>query len=165
MPSALPFDRQPKPHGVTGREKEEWPPLPAKIAQYRIDNVIEWLYEHRNIRRPPGIAGPLLALICWLHEHEYPLPSRERLAIWITDETGPDAYFTSKDGQKKHKKAGSIDAALSTALGEDEVRETIRVVPGRIENRSSARRFRYILPSKQLLAAYNARRGSQRDVA
>ena len=150
---ALPFDKQPKPDGVTGRKKEEWPPLPGPngIPQYRIDAVYAWLATRRNLRRPPHIAAPLLALVCWLYEHEYHLPSRERLAIWIT---GDD----SRSDNGRLKKAGSIDASLATALGEGEVTEEMRVEMGRVAGRASARRFRYIIPSKELLDVYTAPR-------
>lgn len=142
-----------KPDGVTGRVKEDWPPLPQAIAQFRIDAITEWMATHRNFRRPPDIAAPLLALVCWLYDRPepYPLPSRERLAVWIT---GDD----SRDDKGRLRKAGSVDAALTTALGEGEVREELRTVLGRVSGRTSARRYRYITPARQLLEAYNAPR-------
>lgn len=164
--AALVYDRQPKPHGVTGRQKEAWPPLPPRpgqhgsIAQYKIDAVRDWMHQHRNIRRPPDIAAPLLALICWLYDREegYPLPTRERLAVWVT---GND----ERAANGRMKAAGSIDAALTTALGMDEIREEVRTVQGRVEGRASARRLRYIIPSDDLWGAYQAPRSHNRIVS
>jgi hypothetical protein len=159
---SLAINRQPKPDGVTGRKKEEWPPLPreGEIAQYKIENVYKFLHERRNYRRPPDIAAPLLALVCWLYDRPtpYPFPSRERVAIWITGDE-------SRDANNRLRKAGSVDTALTTALGLDEVREQTRVEPGRVAKHASARRYRFIIPSKELLAAYHGDRATTSERA
>ena len=119
-----------------GRVKVEWPAVPH-VAQYRVETVGEWLADHRNVRRPLTVATPLLAVVCALYEKNHPLPTRRALS---------EAFDCN---------IFSIDAALSTALGEGEVTEEYRYFDGDVLARRSIRRRRYVLPSEQLYHAYS----------
>ena len=131
-----------------GRKPETWPPIPfeggKRIPNYLIDPVEEWLKDKRGSNRGMPVAAPLLVLICALHKAGHYFPTRKRLAEAL--DTGTP----------------SIDAALSTSLGYDEITETYEVEAGEVTNRASIRRHRYLVPGKELLAIYEsalARRG------
>ena len=120
-----------------GRTKVEWPPVPD-VPDYRVRSVAAWLADHRNVYRPMTVTTPLLAIVCALHEKNYPLPTRRALAEHL------DCNIFS------------IDAAISTALGEGEITEEYRYTEGAVEHRSSIRRRRWLIPSQQLFDAYNS---------
>jgi hypothetical protein len=124
------------PHGK-GRLKVEWPPVPD-VPAYRLRAVETWLADHRNVRRPLTVTAPLLAVICALYEKQHPMPTRRALA------------------EKFECNIFSIDGAISTALGEGEITEEYRQEPGNVAVRSSIRRRRFLLPSKQLYDVYSA---------
>lgn len=127
-----------------GRIVETWPPLPTKreVPNYRIHAIERFVLESRGLgARSLPTAAPLLALICWLYDHGLPMPTRERAAEWVGT--------TSKD---------SIDVAISTALGEFELREEYQTFRGQVDGRRSATRRRYLIPSEELFAVYQSAR-------
>ena len=114
-----------------GRKPETWPPIPfdngRKIPAYLEAAFEEWLMAARGSIRGLPVAAPLLVLICALYEKGYHLPTRQRLA---------DALGT---------KTPSIDAALSTALGREEIFEEYKTEEGAVTKRYSIRRHRHIV--------------------
>jgi hypothetical protein len=79
---------------------------------------------------------PLLAIVCLLHERNYPVPVRWRLA---------EAIGTTKD---------AVDSARSTAIAEGEITEVMETRPGRVSHRSSITRLRRLIPSDELWQLY-----------
>lgn len=139
--------------GREGRKKETWPPIEVPNG-YIIGKIQEWMAEHRESRRPLTVAGPLLALVCWLYEHNYPFPTRGRVAEAI----GPTC---TRD---------SVDSAVSTSIGYGEITELHRTEPGEVKGRLSIARRRYLIPSRALQMAYQdakhqAHNGLSRKVA
>jgi hypothetical protein len=97
------------------------------------------------------IAAPLLVLVCAIHEAGHWLPVRSRLARAL----GTGEGWDEKKGEIVWKPY-SIDAALSSALGNDEIFERYETEAGEVESRASIRRHRYITPSKELLSVYRS---------
>lgn len=124
-----------------GRKPETWPPIPfeggRRIPNYLVDPIEEWMRTKRGSPRSLPIAAPLMVLICALHKAGHYLPTRKRLAEALNTGTP------------------SIDAALSTALGYEEVAENYQTEAGEVTHRASVRRHRYIVPSPELLALYD----------
>lgn len=125
-----------------GRKPETWPPLPfeggRRIPRYLTDAVEEWLMAKRGATRGLPIAAPLLVIICELHAAGHWLPVRKRLAAAL----GTGDY--------------SIDAALSSAMGNGEISERYETEAGAVAGRASIRRHRYIDPSPELLSVYDS---------
>jgi hypothetical protein len=125
-----------------GRKPETWPPLPfeggKRIPRYLSDAIEQWLMVKRGASRGLPIAAPLLVIVCELYKQGYWFPVRRRLAAAL----GTGDY--------------SIDAALSSAMGNGEIVERYETEPGAVESRASIRRHRYIDPSKELLSVYQA---------
>lgn len=138
-----------------GRKPETWPPIPfengRRIPRYITDALEEWLKTKRGATRGMPIAAPLLAIVCELHRQGHWMPVRRRLAEVLNTGEGWDA-----DRGEVVWKPYSIDAALSTALGNGEIFERHKTEEGDVDGRSSIRRHRYMVPSKELLAAYEA---------
>jgi hypothetical protein len=82
------------------------------------------------------VAAPLLAVVCSLHQRSHYLPCRRRLAEALETNTN------------------SIDAAISTAVGKGEIIERHETADGRVSQRASTIRHRYLDPSPELLDAY-----------
>lgn len=122
-----------------GRKPENWPPIP-KPPQYLVDIFENWLRTARGSIRGLPVAAPLLVVVCMLHEKGHWLPTRRRLAEAL--DTGTP----------------SIDAALSTALGRDEITEIWEVEAGEVTARASIRRHRYLVPGSELLSLYKTAR-------
>src|SRR5262249_49468744 len=115
----------------TGRVLENWPPVPAP-AQYRIEAVMEWIYTHRNQRRPAETLAWLLTVICELRDAGHYLPARRRLANALAEWKGdtvrdPSARKGSPDSENprpgRAKYIDSIDSAINSALAEEEIYE------------------------------------------
>lgn len=124
------------PDHLKGRAKQIWPPMPNVDRQ--ICRQLElWLRGRRNSQRRMSVTGPLLAIVCALHEKGHPLPTRERLAEAVGT--------TSLD---------SIDTGISTSIGEGDVTERYETSPGTVARRASTVRRRYLDPSAELMASY-----------
>ena len=119
----------------TGRQPEQWPPVPRVSAKV-VEAVADWAQTHRENRRPLSVAAPVLAIVCALHEKRHPFPTRARLA---------EAIGCTKFG---------VDAAISTAIGHGEVTERWEALEGAVVQRKSARRVRYVDPHPELLRIY-----------
>lgn len=122
--------------GGMGRLKVDWPPVPD-VPEYRIHAVDEWLTAERGWNKKFPATPHLFAIICALYLAEHPLPPRRALATAIKCN-----IFT-------------VDAAISTGMGNDEIQEVFRYEEGDVYHRASIRRRRYLVPCKQLLDAYN----------
>jgi hypothetical protein len=157
----------------TGRILEDWPPIPVP-AKYRVEAVMEWIYTHRNARRPAECAAWLLAVLCELEEKQYYTPTRRRLAnAWaewkrerVKDPTArkgsPDSV-NPRPGRAKY--IDSIDSAISQALAEGEISEEYVVVDGAHARRASVVRHRYLRPTQALFMAYQGAARGPRLVA
>jgi hypothetical protein len=138
-----------------GRKPETWPPIPfengRRIPRYLTDAVEDWLITKRGATRGMPIAAPLLVLVCAIHEAGHWFPVRSRLARAL----GTGEGWDEKKGEIVWKPY-SIDAALSSALGNDEISERYETELGEVESRASIRRHRYLVPSPELLSVYRA---------
>ena len=136
-----------------GRKPETWPPIPfengRRIPRTLAAAVEDWLTTKRGSTRGMPIAAPLLVLVCAIHEAGHWFPVRARLARAL----GTGEGWDNKKGEIVWKPY-SIDAALSSALGNDEIFERYETELGQVENRASIRRHRYLEPSKELLSIY-----------
>lgn len=121
--------------GGMGRLPVEWPPVPH-VPAYKQRAIEAWLQDHRNIRRPLTVTTPLLAVICALYELGHPLPTRRSLS----ESFGCNIF--------------SVDGAISTALGENEIIEEYRYAEGAVAKHASIRRRRFLIPSLQLFEVW-----------
>jgi hypothetical protein len=146
----------------TGRILEDWPPVPVP-AKYRVEGVLDWVYEHRNRRRTAETLGWLLTVVCMLEEKGHYLPSRRRLANALAEWKGetvkdPSARKGSPDSSNpiphRAKYIDSIDSAINSALAEGEIEEEYRITEGAHAKRLGVVRHRYLHPTRELLMAY-----------
>jgi len=159
----------------TGRILEDWPPIP-EIPQYRVEAVLNWLHEHRNMRRQAITVAWVLCVACELHDRPdggYYWPARRRLANAWAEWKGetvadPTARAGSPDSANprahRAKYVDSIDSAVNSALSEGEVLEDVyETRPGAHRTRGTLHRHRYLIPTRELLLTYrNATRGALR---
>jgi hypothetical protein len=152
LPKGLPRTARHRPHGEGRLPETEFnggPKIPS-VPRYRIDAVEAWLYGHRNVRRPLNVAAPLLALVCALYHNRSPFPARRRVAAWLRDE-GHAAW--------QSERPNSVDKAITVAVTLDEIEIRWADEPSEMAGRPSVVRRRYLVPSQELLAAYDAPEG------
>lgn len=118
-------------------ERAEDVDLP-RVSPYVVNVIADMLLEHTDQpRRRPTKTAALLALLCELHKQGRPLPPRDEVA----------------------KKTGitvpTIDAALSSKMGEGMLRMRIETPAGRVERRPSVVRQRYYIPNDKLMRVYD----------
>jgi hypothetical protein len=134
------------PHGM-GRMPEtayNGPPIPS-VPKYKVEAVEQWLFTHRNVRRPLNVAAPLLALVCALHEKEQRFPVRRRVAEWLRD---------NDFAEWNSNRPNSVDKAITVACALDEIEIRWDYEEGSIRDHRSMVRRRYLIPSRELWEAY-----------
>lgn len=97
-----------------------------------------WLQQRYGMRRPPVVAGRLLAMLCDLHDANAPFPQRAYVCTVI----GCSIY--------------GVDVALNTALTRGDLSFETRLAPGHIAARESVLRHRYYAPSGELASLAKA---------
>ena len=136
-----------RPHGK-GRiaEDETTGPRIPPVTRAQILAVDDWLTRHRNVRRPLTVAAPLLALVCALHHKEQYFPTRSRIAAWLRDE----GY-----AEWESERPNSVDKAIQAAVSLQEIEIRYAVHEGNAAAGQSILRRRYLVPSRQLLYAFD----------
>lgn len=113
------------------------PPSHRELSKLRpsgalVDLVENFLHEKYPSRKRALVSASVLALILELDELKKPFPPRQQVA---------DALNCSIFG---------VDAAISVALGRGLLSVEIKVLQGNVEQRDSAIRERYLIPSARL---------------
>jgi hypothetical protein len=143
----LPPDARHEPHGG-GRLPENdviGPPIP-KVTQAQVEAVNEWVITHRDLPgRWLGATAATLAMVCAIHEQESYFPARRRVAEWM-----------HREGYTASDKPNAVDKAISVAAALEELHIEWGTEEGEVSVHASIRRHRYLVPSRELFAAYKS---------
>jgi len=133
-------------HDGLGRDKQTSADAPIPLRSAKGEVAIE---AYLAARRPSGptprrVAVPLLGMVCELDRLGLYFPTRRRAA---------DVLRCS---------IHSIDAAISTALANEEISETYTIEEGAVRRRAGIVRHRRLIPSAELRQVWAKANGVKR---